>query len=269
MLKISISDDSLAILRSMVVTDFKVRYQNSALGYLWSLLKPLFIFGILYILFTYAMPQGSRGIEYFGVWLLTGIVLWNFFSEATMIGTRAVVDNGQLIRKVAIPRYLLVVASSVSALINLGLGMIVVIVFALCSGVMPMVSWLMLIPAIVQLFILSIGCALLLATLYVKFRDIAYIWEIILQAGFYASGVIFAIIYMPIRIQKIALLNPVAQIIQDARHALMPGNPGSQTIWQTFHNPLVWTIPLGVTATIVVVGWFYFVKHQKSFAEDI
>ena len=75
MLKIPISNDSLAILQSMVVTDFKVRYQNSVLGYLWSLLKPLFIFGILYILFTYAMPQGSRGIEYFGVWLLTGIVL--------------------------------------------------------------------------------------------------------------------------------------------------------------------------------------------------
>ena len=120
-----------AILFAIVGADFKVRYQSSVLGYVWSLLKPLFIFGILYVLFTYAFPQGSKGIECFGVWLLTGVVLWNFFSEATMVGTRSVVDNGQLIRKVAIPRHLLVVASSVSALINLGLGMVVVIIFAL------------------------------------------------------------------------------------------------------------------------------------------
>jgi len=104
------------------------------------------MFGILYVLFTYAFPQGSKGIESYGVWLLMGIVLWNFFSEATMIGTRSVVDNGQLIRKVAIPRHLLVIASSVSALINLGLGMIVVILFAFLSGLFPTFSWLLLIP---------------------------------------------------------------------------------------------------------------------------
>lgn len=253
----------------MVSTDFKVRYQNSALGYVWSLLKPLFIFGILYMLFTYGFPQGSRGIQHFGVWLLTGIVMWNFFSEATMIGTRSVVDNGQLIRKVAIPRHLLVVASSVSALINLGLGMVVVVTFALLSGVTPTLSWLLLIPIIAQLFLLSIGLALFLSALYVTFRDIAYIWEILLQAGFYASGIIFAIIYMPAMVQKVALLNPVTQIIQEARHALMPGNPASQTIWQTFHNPLIWAVPIIITLLIMVVGWTYFMKRQRTFAEDI
>ena len=258
-----------AILRAMVSTDFKVRYQNSALGYVWSLLKPLFIFGILYILFTYAFPQGSRGVEHFGVWLLTGIVMWNFFSEATMIGTRSIVDNGQLIRKVAIPRHILVVASSVSALINLGLGMLVVVIFALLSGITPSLNWLLLIPIIGQLFLLSIGLALLLSALYVKFRDIAYIWEILLQAGFYASGILFAITYMPALIQKVSLLNPVTQVIQEARHALMPHNPASQTIWQTFHNPLIWTVPVLITLAIVAIGWWYFMKRQRTFAEDI
>ena len=201
-----------AILFAIVGADFKVRYQSSVLGYVWSLLKPLFIFGILYVLFTYAFPQGSKGIECFGVWLLTGVVLWNFFSEATMVGTRSVVENGQLIRKVAIPRHLLVVASSVSALINLGLGMVVVIIFALLSGLMPTLSWLLLIPIIAELFLLSIGLSLLLSALYVTFRDIAYIWEILLQAGFYASGIIFAIIYMPAVIQKVAFFNPEVEI---------------------------------------------------------
>lgn len=258
-----------AILFAIVGADFKVRYQSSVLGYIWSLLKPLFIFGILYVLFTYAFPQGSKGIERFGVWLLTGVVLWNFFSEATMVGTRSVVENGQLIRKVAIPRHLLVVASSVSALINLGLGMAVVIIFAILSGLTPTLSWLLLIPIIAELFLLSIGISLLLSALYVKFRDIAYIWEILLQAGFYASGIIFAIIYMPAVIQKAAFLNPITQIIQDARHALMPGNPASQTIWQTFHNPLLWFVPIIITVGLFGLGWWHFQRKQCSFAEDI
>ena len=261
--------ENKAILFAIVGTDFKVRYQSSVLGYVWSLLKPLFIFGILYVLFTYAFPQGSKGIECFGVWLLTGVVLWNFFSEATMVGTRSVVDNGQLIRKVAIPRHLLVVASSVSALINLGLGMVVVIIFALLSGLMPTLSWLLLIPIVAELFLLSIGLSLLLSALYVTFRDIAYIWEILLQAGFYASGIIFAIIYMPAVIQKVAFFNPVTQIIQDARHALMPGNPASQTIWQTFHNPLLWFVPIIITVGLFGLGWWHFQRKQRSFAEDI
>jgi ABC-2 type transport system permease protein len=196
-------------------------------------------------------------------------VLWNFFSEATMIGTRSVVDNGQLIRKVAIPRHLLVIASSVSALINLGLGMIVVILFAFLSGLFPTFSWLLLIPAIAELFILSVGLSLLLSALYVIFRDIAYIWEILLQAGLYASGIIFAVTFMPSVIQKIAFLNPITQIIQDARHALMPNNPASQTIWQTFHNPLLWFIPITIVIVIFGLGSWYFQRRQRFFAEDI
>ena len=258
-----------SIMRAMVITDFKVRYQSSALGYVWSLLKPLFMFGILYVLFTYALPQGTRGVDNFGVWLLMGIVLWNFFSEATMVGTRSVVENGDLIRKVAIPRFLLVLASSVSALINLGLGMLIVLVFALFSGIVPTLGWLLLIPIIVQLFLLSIGVAFLLSALYVKFRDIAYIWEVLLQAGFYASGIIFGVHLMPQIIQKIAFINPVVQIVQEARHAVMPGNQGAITIWQTFQNPLIWCIPLMITACLLVLGWWYFGRREKYFAEDI
>ncbi|MCJ1966660.1 ABC transporter permease [Candidatus Nanosynbacter sp. TM7-087] len=268
-MRILVNKENEAILRAIVSTDFKVRYQSSVLGYVWSLLKPMFMFGILYVLFTYAFPQGSKGIESYGVWLLMGIVLWNFFSEATMIGTRSVVDNGQLIRKVAIPRHLLVIASSVSALINLGLGMIVVILFAFLSGLFPTFSWLLLIPAIAELFILSVGLSLLLSALYVIFRDIAYIWEILLQAGLYASGIIFAVTSMPSVIQKIAFLNPITQIIQDARHALMPNNPASQTIWQTFHNPLLWFIPITIVIVIFGLGSWYFQRRQRFFAEDI
>ena len=100
-----------AILREMVVTDFKIRYQGSALGYLWSLLKPLFMFAILYGVFTYVFKIGD-GVEHYPVYLLLGIVLWNFFTEATMTGLSSIVGSGDLIRKISIPRYLIVVASS-------------------------------------------------------------------------------------------------------------------------------------------------------------
>ena len=110
---------------------------------------------------------------------------------------------------------------------------------------------------------------MLLSALYVIFRDIAYIWEILLQAGLYASGIIFAVTSMPSVIQKIAFLNPITQIIQDARHALMPNNPASQTIWQTFHNPLLWFIPIIIVIVIFGLGSWYFQHRQRFFAEDI
>ncbi len=123
-----------AILREMVSTDFKVRYQGSALGYVWSLLKPLMLFAILYIVFTYIIPLG-KDIAHYPVYLLTGIVLWNFFAETTLLGATSIVAKGDLIRKISIPRYLIVVASSLSALINLGLNMIVIVIFAIFNGV--------------------------------------------------------------------------------------------------------------------------------------
>ncbi len=127
----------------MVRTDFKVRYQGSALGYLWAILKPLFMFAVLYVLFTYIAPIG-KGIPHYGISLLLGIVLWNFFAETTIIGTTSIVAHGDLIRKISIPRYLVVLASSVSAMINLGLSMVVVIIFAIFNGVFPSLSWLLM-----------------------------------------------------------------------------------------------------------------------------
>ena len=113
-----------AILSEMVRTDFKVRYQGSALGYLWSLLKPLAIFSIMYIVFTVVWPV-AKGVPHYEVYLLLGIMLWNFFTEATILGASSIVSHGSLIRKINIPRYLIVIASTVSALINLGLSLVV------------------------------------------------------------------------------------------------------------------------------------------------
>ena len=121
-----ITKQNKSILREMVSTDFKVRYQGSALGYLWSLLRPLLLFAILYVVFVYVFKL-NKGVSHYGVYLLLGIVLWTFFMETTVIGMSSVVNKGDLIRKISIPRYLVVVSGSISALINLGFNLIVVL----------------------------------------------------------------------------------------------------------------------------------------------
>lgn len=254
-----------AILREMVSTDFKIRYQGSALGYLWSLLKPLFLFAILYIVFTYIIPLG-KDVEHFAVYLITGVVLWNFFSEATTIGAGSVVAKGDLMRKISIPRYLVVMASSLSALINLGLSLIVVFIFALLNGIVPSVQWLLIIPIALELFAFALGVSFFLSAAFVKYRDVTYIWEVILQAGFYASAIIYPLSKVPQEFHKWFFLNPMVQIIQDARYVIATNT--SITIWDTVRFPFT-LIPFIVIGVIGIIGWAYFKKKSKYFAEDI
>lgn len=254
-----------AILREMVRTDFKVRYQGSLLGYMWSLLKPLFLFAILYVVFTYIIPLG-KGVPHYSVYLLTGIVLWNFFVESTTLGASSIVNKGDLIRKIMIPRYLVVISSSVSALINLGLSLVVVFIFALFDGIMPSVRWLLIIPIILELFIFAQGLSFLLSALYVKYRDITYIWEIILQAGFYGTPILYPLAMVPASLQKVFFINPLAQIIQDVRYFIVTDT--SVTIWSTVHSYRL-LAPFVVILVISTIGGVYFKRRSKYFAEDI
>ncbi len=254
-----------AILSEMVRTDFKVRYQNSVLGYMWSLLKPLFLFAILYVVFTYIIPLG-KGVAHYPVYLLTGIVMWNFFVESTMIGASSIVARGDLIRKVRIPRYLVVISSSMSALINLSLSLLVVFIFAIFNGVMPSLSWILIIPIIIELFAFALGVSFLLSALYVKFRDITYIWEIFIQAGFYATPIIYPLSKVPVEYQKWFFLNPMTQIIQDARYVIVTNT--TATIWSTVHSIAV-LAPFIIILIFAVSGGIYFKRRSKYFAEDI
>ena len=249
----------------MISSDFKVRYQGSVLGYAWSLLRPLFLFAVLYVVFVYIIPLG-KDVEHFPVYLLTGVILWNFFAEATTQGSLAIVSRGELIRKISIPRYLLVISSSVSALINLGLSLVVLVMFAIINGVTPGFQWLLVFPLIIEIFIFTLGISFLLSTLYVKFRDISYIWEVFLQVGFYASAIIFPLSSVPVKYHAFLFLNPIVQIIQDARYLL--ATQSSVTIWSAIHSFTIF-IPFAIIALVVAIGGLYFKRRSKYFAEDI
>lgn len=260
-----VSKKNRAILREMVVTDFKVRYQGSVLGYLWSVLKPLFIFAILYVVFTYIFKVG-KSIPHYPVYLLLGIVMWNFFTEATVVGASSVVAHGDLIRKISIPRYLVVIASSISAVINLLLSLIVVVIIAFLNHLSPEIGWLVMPFILLELFLFALAVSFFLSAAYVKYRDISYIWEIILQAGFYASAILFPLQLVPEHLQKWFFLNPIVQMVQDARYVSVTHD--SITIWSK-SSLLYSLIPFTMIAIVALIAKLYFKRQSKFFAENI
>jgi ABC-2 type transport system permease protein len=192
--------------------------------------------------------------------------LWNFFLEATMISSTSIVARGDLIRKISISRYLVVISSVASAFINLVINLLVVLLFAFISGVDPMKSWLLLPLLIVELLVLSLSIGFILSAMFVKYRDVSYVWEVALQAGFYATPILYPISLLALKYQQLLMLNPMAQIIQDARWALV----SHQTItgWQILRLRYA-IIPLLLILIFVVIAVPYFKKQSKFFAENI
>lgn len=257
------------LLRELVVTDFKLRYQGSALGYAWSVLKPLFLFAILYIVFDKFLKLG-KGIEHYPVYLLTGVVLWSFFSETTSQGLNAIIKRGGLIRKINFPKYIIVISGTISAFINLFINFLVVFVFIIFNGVELSWSALMIVPLVIELYIFALAIAFFLAALNTKYRDVGYLWEILLQAAFYATPIIYPmqrVLGQGNELFGYILVSPTAQIIQDVRYFLI-NKEQSITIWQTLPTWATF-IPFIIILIFVVLGVYYFKKNSRYFAELI
>lgn len=267
-MKTYVSQENRALLSELVRTDFKLRYQGSVLGYSWSLLKPLLLFVILYIVFVYFLKIG-KDVPHYPVYLLLGIVLWNFFTEATVQSLGSIVGRGDLIRKIKIPRWLIVVSSSISATINLLLSLVVVTLFMVINHV-PVSDQIAYLPLyIILLYCLAVGCAFILSAAYVKFRDLSYIWEIVLQAGFYATPIIYPLqMIKNVTVEKLIMLNPLALTIQGARHVVVTDQAVTTgMVWN--HNILAGTLPILLTVILLLIGIFYFKRESKFFAENI
>lgn len=256
------------LLRELVVTDFKLRYQGSVLGYAWSLLKPLFLFAIMYVVFGQIIKLGS--IEHYAVYLLLGIVLWTFFSEATSQGLASIVSRGDLIRKVSFPKYIIILSATISALINLILNLIIVVVLMVVNGVEIHVSIFMFPLYIIEIYATALGLAFFLSTLNVKFRDTEHIWDIVMQAAFYATPIIYPlgiVVAKSLLVAKLLMMNPVAQAIQGARYSLVTHE--SVTVSHLFHNQMYVFIPILITIGVLWGGSYFFKKNSKNFAEEI
>ncbi len=261
------SPKNRALLSELVRTDFKLRYQNSTLGYAWSLLRPMFMFLILYVVFVEVLHIG-KGIEHYPIYLFMGIVLWNFFLEMTTQSLTSIVGRGDLIRKIKIPRWIIILSSSISALINLGLNLLVVLVFMVINNVDFLKTSLFLPLLLVEIYIFAIGVSLFLSAAYVKYRDIQYIWEVILQAGFYATPILYPLALIKnVQMQQILLFNPMAQSIQDARYSVITHQ--TLTLWKVVDGGWHIIVPFVVTALSIIIGVIYFRSQSKYFAENI
>lgn len=257
------------LLNELTKTDFKLRYQGSVLGYLWAIIRPLLMFGILYIVFAKFLRFGDE-IPYYPVYLLIGTVLWNFFTECTNQGIQSLIIRSDLMRKIAFPKWIIVLSATTTALINLAINLVVVIVFSLLSGVELSWTWLIVPFLILELYLLSFGIALFLGSLNVKFRDVQSIWEVLIQALFYAIPIIYPL-SMVVNYSEVAanvlMLNPIAQVIQDVRFCLITNE--TVTGWAILPNVFLKLVPLLIVAIMFTIGVLVFKKKSKYFAEEI
>lgn len=258
------------MLRELVITEFKLRYQGSALGYLWSLLRPLFLFIILYFVFVNFLKIGSD-VPHWPVALLLGIVLWNFFSEVTNNGLTSIVNRGDVIRKINFPKYVILLAGSVSALINLVLNLLVIVVFMAFNQVELHWSALLAPFFILEIFAFSLGLSFILSTVFVRLRDMNYIWEVVMQALFYASAIIYPIsmvIEKSPLIAQLILLNPITQAVQDIRYVLISDH--NKTLWEVSGgNILLVMVPFIIVIVTAIFGAWYFKRRSPYFAEEV
>jgi ABC-2 type transport system permease protein len=261
---------SVILLRQLVITDFKLRYKNSALGYVWSMLRPLLLFLVLYIVFIKFLKIKSN-VNDPAIYLLMGIVIWSFFTEVTTRSIDSVVSRGDILRKINFPKYIIVFSVTISALINLFLNGVVIFIFTLFGHTHPIPIAILAVPLlIIELLLFALGIGFLLSAIYVKLRDVNYIWEVVLQAGFYATPILYPVTIiaaMSLTAAKVMLLSPVAQVIQDIRYCLV--DQSTMTTSSIFAGGYYKFTPLLISIVVFVIGALVFRKNSKYFAEDI
>lgn len=266
-----LSKNNRVLVRELVITDFKLRYQGSILGYAWSLLKPLLLFAVMYVVFVHFLRFG-KDVPHFVSALLLGIVLWTFFIETVTIGMQSIVNRGDLIRKISFPKYIIVVSSSLSALINLAINLMVVLVVMLIDGVDFGWSALLFPVTTLIIYIMSLALALLFSAIYVRYRDLGPIWEVLMQALFYATPIIYplqtVIAATNVAAAQTLMLSPIAVLFQNARSQLV-GADNVVTAQQLSSNLFYLATPyLIIIGTIVLAIW-YFRKRASKFAEEV
>jgi ABC-2 type transport system permease protein len=254
--------------------EFKLRFFGSALGYLWQLVRPLLLFGVLYVFFTKVAQvnnQKTPGAAHYGAQLLGSIVLFTFFGEATSGAVRSVVDRENLVRKIQFPRMVIPLSVVLLAMFNLSLNLLVVLGFALVEGVTPTMSWLELPLIVLTLAVFATGIAMLLSALFVSLRDIQPIWDVISQILFYCSPVIISVETVQVKLSATLLhlymLNPLAVVFQEFRHAMI--TPGTLSAGQALGSWTAIIAPLSIVVGVFVLGFWVFNRSAPLVAENL
>jgi len=255
-----------ALTLALARTDFMLHYEGSALGYLWSILRPLAIFAVLYTVLSQAAGFGD-GVEHYPVYLLAAILLWTFFAETTGNGVTSLVSNGALLRKLRFPRLAIPMATTVKGLFNLGMNSIALAVFIAIAGVEPRWSWLELPLLVALLAALAVGVTLILSTLYVRYRDTGQVWQVVSQLLFYSSPSLYVTASYPDAVRDLLALTPLAAIFTQMRYALL--DPSAPTAADAAGGTVMLVVPLGAIALSLALGLWLFMREAPKLAERL
>jgi ABC-2 type transport system permease protein len=251
---------------TLAATEFKLKYFGSALGYVWSLMRPVMLFGVLYLVFTH-INNASADTRFYAPYLLTSIVLWTFFAEATAGAVQSLMARESLLRKMRFPRIVVPLSVTLTALFNLATNVIAVVIFAVLSGVRPHWLWLEIPVLIGLLAMLATGLAMLLSSLYVRYRDIQPIWDVFAQALFYASAVLYVVATLPASSHRYVLMNPLAAIFTQMRHAFL--DPDAPTTAQIMGGQVWLLVPIGIVVGLFLLGLYVFNREAPRIAERL
>jgi len=253
----------------LAYTDWKLRFFGSVLGYFWSLLRPLLLFAVLYAVFSQVVDVGGDVKDY-PVQLLIGVILFSFWGEVTSGSVTSVVDRETLVRKIAFPRAVIPLSVALEAAFSLFLNLLVLGAFLAIAGVEPQWTWLLVPFPLLFLVLFAVGLSLMLSSLYVSFRDVKPIWEVVLQALFYATPVIYPIQTLADKsesLSHVALMNPVATAIQETRHLILGDDTPSAA--DAIGDPALLIVPLSIVLAAMVAGYVIFDKLAPRVAERL
>jgi ABC-type polysaccharide/polyol phosphate transport system ATPase subunit/ABC-type polysaccharide/polyol phosphate export permease len=256
----------LTLTRTLAAAQFKVKYLDAALSYLWVLIWPFAFFGILYLVFT-QVGSFDKGVAHYPLYLLSTIVLWMYFADGTSGAVDCLVKNEGLLRRVPIPHLSVPLAVVATALFDLCMSALAVLAFVLLSGLAPRLSWLEVIPLIGFLTMLITGVAMLLSALYVRYRDVDHVWALLRQFLFYASPILYAVTTIPGSIKDLAVANPLAAVFTELRHAVI--DPSAPSFVAASGGPVRALIPVTIACAVFAAGLWVFSRESPTVAENL
>lgn len=242
-------------------TDFKLRYNDSVLGYLWALLKPLLMFLVLNFVFSSMFNPKNTGAEFYSLQLITALMMFNFFAEGTNAGMASLLSKSQLVTKIYVPRWTIIIASTINAGMIYLMNLIVIVGFFVWKQFLPSIEAILLfILFSFLIYMLIVAFSFFTAPLYVRFRDLLMIWEVLLMIMLYASPIIYPLSILPMNVQQVILANPMAFIIHFTKEGLING-----------HFPDAWQLIgfIAIVATVFVLSLFSYKKLSATVAEHI
>ena len=245
------------LIKILTISDLRVKYQSSVLGFAWSMINPLLMMLVLYLVFNNVFRAGQ---EHFALYLLIGIVSWRFMANGTSSSMAAIVGKPSLVTKIYIPRQVLVLSTVLSAFISSMLEFLVLVPLLMLLGA-GMSATILLFPVIhVMYFFIVYGMGLVLASLYVYFRDLTQIWEVLIQIGFFLTPIVYPLSTVPKGYLPYYMLNPITVLIQMHRDVLL---------YHQIPSAESFAFTLVVAGLIMIIGTVVFRRLERRFAEEL